>query len=775
MIIPHQPVVDRQQHLFERLPLVIICILLAAVGFNLWHLYPEVTRGAVPINDTVYHLLLMESAAQALLDGKNVTDHWQGTMSMGFPVFHYYQHLPHVLIAFFHVLSFEVFPLFDMMRWSAYLLLSIFPISIYWSLRRFDFDHLTSAMGALVSSLIGADFAELGAPYFRAYGGLGQTSYIFNGWGLYSQLWAMVVLPPAVSFAYQVMRTGRGYFWATLLLSATLMSHLLYGYMAVLTLGALVFVPILQLQNLRSVLAIILMRWIRLVVLVVLVAVVTSYFLVPFFIDREYFNAGVSIKHGIMDSFGHSKILAALMGGNIFDYGRFPSLSILTFFGLAICIYRYRHERYLILAVIFLFWLLIFFGRPTWGSLTDLLPLSQYIHMHRFIAGVHLGGVLLAAVALSVCWSWALSRSKNRYIYLLVVGALTVLLLVPMFAERRAYLGQNAKNIEESRTSLDAERHQFIDLVGAIKTLPPGRVFAGGAGRDHWGDQYLVGSTPVYHLLGAEGLDMMSYSFHTYSLPSYVVTEFDEDRWEHYNVFNVRYVVAPDYWAKPDFVRLIQKFGQHNLYAVDTQGYFDLVKSDLSLAGETSDFYYIASGWLSSPLPEMKRFPKVYVDAYPSGPNTIHFSESTGVIPYSPVIDGSSLGSVRSEKIGRSYYSADVVVDNESTLLLKATYHPNFEASVNGVNANIVMLMPGFMGIELSPGIHKVHIEYQSGTIRKILLYIAPLTLLLILLGERRGYAFCAWFSNYIIPRVLGRRKTLTDTRANRRRRRSRS
>ena len=74
-------------------------------------------------------------------------------------------------------------------------------------------------------------------------------------------------------------------------------------------------------------------------VLVVLVAVVTSYFLVPFFIDQEYFNTGVSIKQGIMDSFGHSKILAALVGGNIFDYGRFPSLSILTFFGLAICLF----------------------------------------------------------------------------------------------------------------------------------------------------------------------------------------------------------------------------------------------------------------------------------------------------------------------------------------------------------------------------------------------------------------------------------------------------
>ncbi|GIT44640.1 MAG: hypothetical protein Ct9H300mP11_25760 [Chloroflexota bacterium] len=40
-------------------------------------------------------------------------------------------------------------------------------------------------------------------------------------------------------------------------------------------------------------------------------------------------------------------------------------------------------------------------------------------------------------------------------------------------------------------------------------------------------------------------------------------------------------------------------------------------------------------------------------------------------------------------------------------LLLKATYHPNWEASVDGATANTVMLMPGFIGVELKPGSRK--------------------------------------------------------------------
>ena len=135
--------------------LIVVCALVGAVGFNLWHLFPETTGGGVPLNDRQFHLALVDSAVSAITNGQNITDPWQGTMSLGFPVFHYYQHLPHVFLALVHVLSFKVFTTIDLLRWTTYLGLSLFPISIYWSLRRFSFDPLTCAMGALVASLIG--------------------------------------------------------------------------------------------------------------------------------------------------------------------------------------------------------------------------------------------------------------------------------------------------------------------------------------------------------------------------------------------------------------------------------------------------------------------------------------------------------------------------------------------------------------------------------------------------------------------------------------------
>ena len=131
--------------------LIAICALVFAVAFNLVHLYPEVAVKVISGNDNVMHLLFLETAVQAITRGQDFTDPWLGTIGMGIPAFHFYQHLPHVTVALVHVATLGVFPLADMLSWTTYLLLSLSPLSIYWSIRRFGFDQLTAAMGGLVA------------------------------------------------------------------------------------------------------------------------------------------------------------------------------------------------------------------------------------------------------------------------------------------------------------------------------------------------------------------------------------------------------------------------------------------------------------------------------------------------------------------------------------------------------------------------------------------------------------------------------------------------
>ena len=67
---------------------VVVLALLIAVGFNLALLFPEVTGGVVAINDMVMHLLLADAVVEAITQGLNFTDPWQGTMGIGFPLAH---------------------------------------------------------------------------------------------------------------------------------------------------------------------------------------------------------------------------------------------------------------------------------------------------------------------------------------------------------------------------------------------------------------------------------------------------------------------------------------------------------------------------------------------------------------------------------------------------------------------------------------------------------------------------------------------------------------
>lgn len=769
---------------------VVICALLGAVAFNLWHLFPETTSGSIPKNDRMFHLLLINSAVDAITHWNDFTDPWQGSMSLGFPLFHHYQHLPHVSVALVHTLTFQIFPVIDLMRWATYLLISLFPLSIYWSLRRFSFDPLTCAMGGLLASLIGSDI-------LTNFGDFGYESYTYDGWGLYAQLWGMVLLPIALAVAYQTIRTGQGYFWATLLLSATLMSHILYGYMAFLTLGLLAFVPIAPTTFDKSLALGILQHWKRLIVLFVLVVSVTLYFIIPFVLDQEHF-ANFDVNQKTRDSFGHVVILEALVKGNLFDINRIPVFSILVVAGIGVCIFNWHKTYYLIPLFIIVLWLLLFFGRATWGPVIDLLPFSQTIHMHRFIGGVHLGGIMLAGIALSFPWRWAVSRGNGLYI--VGVLALTILILSPLYIERRSYLSDNAAAKQRNLEGLRSEQGDMDSIINTLRELPPGRVYAGLFSfynspefGDRWGGVYHIGETPVVHILGTAGFDMFASNVHVYSLPSNALYSFNETSFEQFNLFNIRYVVSPDDLGLydstvPDFMKIVVQFGRHRIYEVETTGYFDLVGSVLQFSGEQSAHFSASQAWLESGLLELKRHPQISINGSPklqplgARPNTVISSQAlseglslgsrdelnSSIAQASP---GPSRGSIISEDVGRDYFSTTVDVERESMLMLKVTYHPNWRATVDGSEVDTVMLMPGFTGVQLSPGEHDVTLEYRSRNLRKALLILGFLTLISIGLLERRRETVSAWIAYKVSIVVQKLPQGNKNTRAGRRRR----
>jgi len=62
----------------RRESLISFALLLFAVAFNLYHLYPEVEGDVLAMNDNVFHLLSIEMAVDAITQGKNFTDPCRG-------------------------------------------------------------------------------------------------------------------------------------------------------------------------------------------------------------------------------------------------------------------------------------------------------------------------------------------------------------------------------------------------------------------------------------------------------------------------------------------------------------------------------------------------------------------------------------------------------------------------------------------------------------------------------------------------------------------------
>src|SRR5439155_513762 len=102
-------------------------------------LLPEVTVPVANVNDDTEHALYIENASDALARGENVLDFWVPEMDEGFPQFLYYQNLPHLSVIALHrilLATIDIFTVFNLVR---YLGLVLFPLTVFWSMRRMEF------------------------------------------------------------------------------------------------------------------------------------------------------------------------------------------------------------------------------------------------------------------------------------------------------------------------------------------------------------------------------------------------------------------------------------------------------------------------------------------------------------------------------------------------------------------------------------------------------------------------------------------------------------
>jgi hypothetical protein len=660
-------------------------------------LAPEVAYPVPNVNDDVEHVAFVRRAADAWSRGENVIDFWFPEFELGVPQFLEYQHLPHVAVAAVGRLtlgSADLRTLFDLVR---YVLLLGFPLTVFWSMRIMGFTSVASAIAASASSLLSGDHRY----------GFEYDSYIWRGFGLFTQLFAMHLSFVALAALHRVANKGTGIVAAVLACSALALSHLIYAYMLAITAVVLLAFGMTRANAVA--------RLGRFAVVGVVSAALTSYMWLPFFMNTAYVNVTPYVDPAKYNSFGAGPILTWLFTGDLFDHRRVPVLTLLFATGVIASVFT-RARLPLLSLSLFGLWLVLYFGRPTLGPLVDLLPLHDTLLLHRFVGSVDIFAILLMGAG--GAWMWDLARASSSRTRLIAVSAASLLLFVPALAERWSYYAQNADWMRQTQAALEADV-EARTILAAVEREPRGRVYAGL--RSNWGQSLDFGipfnSVRFYNLLAHYDLDVVGPPIESLSLNADLLWEFNDQDLSHYRLFNVDYVIAPRTVTFPSGLRVIATTLRYVLYASPGRGYAEYAAITRAEPASTKQELVARElAWLRSGGPARWSFARYdYPKAAPV--------DATVPIP------DCATGRIAYERVQPDRFEVLARCDTASAMVIKVTYHPNWRVTIDGTAVPTFMASPSYLAFALPAGEHFIVAEYRSTPIKTPLLALGAVVL----------------------------------------------
>ncbi|MBI3955737.1 hypothetical protein HY339_00620, partial [Candidatus Gottesmanbacteria bacterium] len=631
---------------FEKI--VAIGMLVFAIGFNLW-LYRLEPQATIDPNDNAFQFALVDRTNQIWdFANKNcpknlsfvichlsfLVDHWVPNWAEGYNLPFYYGHVPQILIVGSWRMvqglmslmgQMSQMSLFQHYHWIIYLLLSLFPLSVFLALRVVKLPWLAAGIGALLASHISTDGLY----------GLDPPSFLWRGYGLSSQLFAMIWLPLGIAYSFRYFAenskhethedSGRARRLscqndvygrarrlscqndvmlgseatpasvsnfdirisdlapAAIFLTATAMGHLGLGIIAMLSLVPLAIARLTK------------QTVIKFLLLAGTVIFFLSYWIIPIFLNDNYHNISFWDPPWKFNSYGARETIVRLLNGDLFDWGRTPWMTVLVIVGLigaawpkgielGIRNYELRkdnknnqrtsdslfiiHNSYFAFALLFLFFLLLYFGRTTWGPLVDLIPGMKEFHLSRFIVGVHAAGLFLAPIGIE----WLYAKFHSRFpIKIITIITIIIVIGIPIYRQTISYATYNdtlIKQANENHAKVKADEEELFAALRQAQGDAPGRVFAGRGG--WWGKDFRVAETPYYMNLSTYGIPTVLWLPETWSPNSDVEQYFSEDQAKDYDLFGIRYVAAPPSQKPQLFWRRIKEAKTWKLYEIES-------------------------------------------------------------------------------------------------------------------------------------------------------------------------------------------------------------
>ena len=679
-------------------------IVAAAVAWNLVNLRALTLRVAY-LNDSSLHEQMVRFATAQLRAGHLPLTSWFPFLGEGSPQFLHYQSLPAILTGAVGLL---IGP--DVaFRWSLYLLLSLWPISVYLSARMFGAGRPAAAASAAM------------APFLVSATGVGyeQHAYLWTGFGVWTQLWAMWMLPLAWGSSWRAIRDGRGYFRAVLLTALTVALHFETGYLALLVL--LVW-PLVAGRPLVS-------RLRRAAILLGGSLLAAAWVIVPLVQQRRWAAVNEPVQGtGLVNGYGAHRVLEWLVSGQLLDHGRLPVVTVFAGLGFGLAWLAWSSDadaRALLVALGVC--LLLAFGRTTFGSLVDLIPGSADLFFRRFMMGVQLAALLLAGRGAAWLAGRCVRLLKARVprwspgLSAAVVLVAGVAVLAPAWLQLGAYDRRDGAAIAAQRRADGTEGAELDRLIAVIERDGGGRTYAGMP--TNWGQNFTVGAVPVFKYLESRDVDEVGYTLRTASLMTDPEYFFDDRNRSDYRLFGIRYLILPARHQPPVRARLAMRSGTYRLWRIDGAGYVQvgrivgensanrtnvgtrsipLLRSGLAADGAYLSVRYGSGGGWDRRLPTVRRQP------------------SAGVFR----ADHADLGDGDT--------SATVQMRRPGVAVLSASYDPGWTATVNGRRRPTRMVAPALLAVDVPPGTDHVVFRFHGYDDYPVLLALSGVALAII-------------------------------------------
>ncbi|OGK19094.1 hypothetical protein A2866_06645 [Candidatus Roizmanbacteria bacterium RIFCSPHIGHO2_01_FULL_39_8] len=718
-------------------------------------------------------------------------DSWQERWAEGFALSSYYSHLPQAVIGLISIGS-NLNP-YELFVWIRTLLLIFLPIMFFWGATVLGLSGLTSLLVALFSQAI----------FTNGLYGIDVSSFLWRGWGLSSQLMALFFMPPAFAYAMKYLQEKKALSRAVLFNFILAQSH--FGMFSLLLLGYGLYLPyrlsvmilqelsldylkgqrskikaIAQILNPQKIIYEIIIPWVKFIFLTLFSL---SYFIVPFFLQSDFRNYSIWDPIWKFDSWGLKQAIVWFLNGDLFDYGRFPVISIVVILGVLWGIgkigekgketidKRYEIRDSLItstssvqagfMSFLFGFYFLLFSGKTTLGNLINLIPGMAEYHQHRTIVMVQFIGIYLGAWFVysllkkldTVFFRRVGVFKKGIFISILIIASLFIIYYLeqPLVS----YAKDNALWIARSNKAYLYDLPAYKKIKDKLESMAKGRLYVGKPG--NWGRQFTVGETPLYMQISQDGFPVINFLPESWSPNSDTEQFFDENNQDFYNLYNVRYSILPDNIKPPEFAKLVEKQGKYNLFQIDTTGWFDSGNINVLVRSKKTNLLNITRLWFGNKLLKEKNYPVIDLRSDQSNKPTHEWIDKLWQIQmvdknnfinlndqkersiwianpmetsFMNLVKPSQEGmfEFKNEKASPNGYTIELRVKKDCQnciVILKESFHPNWQIKLNSQSVMTFPVFPFYIGFTLhKQGEYSIEAIYQQNTLKKFLLLL---------------------------------------------------